>query len=305
MQSNQPPSPRRIEIVPLDDRTAPGRPLPSAAARLLPAWPPPSVRTTVHPSPRVTLPTDVVIDLTSLVPSTGEVHVDLTAADAAPEPAAAAEQALVGARRDRLRALLASERAELERTVGVVALRPPALAEVAPFPLPPPAVDRAGPLPSTAPVTAPVSDADTDPGTALRRVPKAVRPDAEVRPLSGDVAAAIHRLTGRDLPTVPRPSVARRIEIVPLDDPTPLAPVVHLTAPRSPSVPAAAAATGDEPSPAAPAEIDLRGGPSAALTCPACRATGQLDVVDHITHTAHFSCGICFRMWSERLGDDR
>lgn len=300
MQPNQPPQPRRIEIVPLDDRTAPGRPLPTPTTRLLPSWPPPAVRTTVHPAPSTTLPTDVVIDLTSLVPTTAARHLDLTAPSVEPVPALTAAVATpvtgllaLGARRERLQALLASERAELEQHAQVVPIRPPVIADPAPFPLPRPNDPHAADAPAVVAAAAAAATTDTEPAV-LRRVPKAVRPDAEVRPLSNDVAAAIHRLTGRDLPSTP----ARRIEIVPLGDPAPLAPVVHLLQP----VPA------NPPTP--PAEIDLRDEPAgerrpAALTCPACQATGQLDIVDHITHVAHYSCGSCFRMWTESLDDDR
>lgn len=296
MNSNPPPPARRIEIVPLDDQHAPGRPLPPSAAapealRPLPAWPPPAVRTTLHPAAGTTLPHDVVIDLTSLVPATEVVNVDLTdepapvAVAVAGARAVEADPSVIDVRRARLRALLDAERAELERHAPVLHLRPQVLPDVAPFPIP-------GPSGRIVRPDAPPQATDPAATAVGRRVPKAVRPDAEARPLSGDVAAAIHRLTGRQLPPPPPPPVARRIEIVPLGDApvpdAPLAPVVHLNPPR----PAEQAET------AAPAEIDLRDG---AHLCPACQTPGRPDVIDHIAHTVHLTCSACFRMWTEPL----
>jgi hypothetical protein len=278
MPSNHPPQRRPIEIVPLGEPVH-ATPLPVAAESAAGAWPVPTVRSTAHPPIAAGEP---LIDLTATAAATpvatGPPH-SAEAAVPAGAPGATAGWLVLGKRRERLRDLIAREREELEHTASVVALPHPG-ADVAPFPLPT--------VSTVAPAAPDTGTAATDlVQPALRRAPKAVRPDAAGRPLADDVAAAIARLAGRapgEDDAVPATERDRRIEIVPLEDPTPDATVVPLPVSEV---------------------IDLRerlaGSASTTPRCPACDHPGELDLVDRINGLARYGCAHCFRIWSRPL----
>jgi hypothetical protein len=290
MHLDHPPPRRPIEIIPLGEPDSAVAAAPRANGAVG-AWPAPAVRTTVHPPVTVAPPEDLVIDLTApAAPAQAPVAIDLTevegidaagTADTGP-PAPASGLLVLGKRRERLRDLIARELESIEDTASVVPLHRPA-DDVAPFPLP----GSARPMPAITndPVTAPAPEG----APALRRVPKAARPDGAGRPLSDEIAAAIVRLGNTDATAAPSPAaprVARRIEIVPLDD-APEAAVV--------------------PFPLGALSIDLRDAKPAATTgpvCPACAREATPDVVDRVSRVVHFSCRHCFRAWDEPLRQD-
>ncbi len=235
-------------------------------------------------------PPPAVATVSSVIDLTDQPVIDLTASDRTEGSAPLSGRGVLIERRERLRDLIAREREEAEATAPVVALH--RAADVAPFPLPP----ASSPVPTS-----------SDPTGTPRRVPKAVRPDAAARPLRDDVAAAIARLgstTGK--PTGPEPlgpviearftaepapdtTQPRRFEFVPLDDPAPHAPVLHL------------------PVRGGAAAVDPRDGADsseAVQRCPACNAPAVLDIVDHVRGVAHYGCRYCFRTWNEPLTED-
>ena len=189
----------------------------------------------------------------TFAPRPDERNVAQVADPLEPAPAAMVAAADFAPPHDRLRLLLARERQALrEEHPGVDTARP---ADSAPFPLP---------------------------GRAPRRTVKPLRPDASVRPLTADVAAAIARVTGRAVPSETPGAARSRLLIVPLGDPVP-------------------------PAPRQSAVIDLRDttrsrtGAGGAYPCPACSTAGVVDLIDHITGNVHLGCPHCFRMWDTTI----
>jgi hypothetical protein len=282
------PQRRPIEIVPLGEPagTAPG---PVAPGGTTGAWPAPSVRSTAHPPVPAGEPPIALIDLTRAAPVPGHPGVhppsDLSRAVGSLDTT---EPLVPGTRRERLRDLLARERDDLEQGASAAAIQPPSAGP--PFPLPGtarPGGSPAAPATATAP---PAPDTPTGGRPGLRRVPKAVRPDAAGRPLAPDVAAAIARLGRRtpgagDAPGTP--GRERHDEIVPLEAPAAEATAVPLPVSEV---------------------IDLRerlarsASVSATPRCPACDHPGDLDLVDRVNGLARYGCGHCFRVWSRPLG---
>ena len=189
----------------------------------------------------------------TLAPRPDERTAAQVAVSLEPAPMAAVATADFAPQHDRLRQLLARERQALrEEHPGVDTARP---TDSAPFPLP----ER-----------------------APRRTVKALRPDASVRPLTADVAAAIARATGHPVPSETPGRARSRLLIVPLGDPVP-------PALRQADL------------------IDLRdttrsrAGAGVAYPCPACSTAGVVDLIDHITGNVHLGCPRCFRMWDTTI----